>query len=77
VVTGSYDTSSLTNLEQIMQPLANYDYVVSFDYLRSLTDSNNLLPKTLAAQNWIEIKQYDYHAPLGMVRVYTRLPEVN
>lgn len=73
LTTGSYNTSEVNNLGLMLQPISNYDYVITFDYLRSLTDQENLVPKTLELLGFEEIRQLDY-PNLGFIRIYHQLP---
>ncbi len=73
--TGNYDTNAIINLDNTLQSVTNYQNVVLFDYLRSLTDSSNLLPQYLLARNFTESRILDY-PNLGFIRIYTQKPAV-
>ena len=70
VSTGSYDTSTMPDLTTVLQPVTNYQRVIVFDYLRSLTDSRNLVPQTLQSWGWVEEKVLVY-PNIGMIRIYS------
>ncbi|MDO5561556.1 MAG: hypothetical protein Q4G02_02160 [bacterium] len=70
--TGNYDTSQLENLNIVLSPIGNYQNIIVFDYLRSLTDQENLLPKYLTNLGYTETRIYDY-PNLGFIRIYSRL----
>ncbi len=69
--TGSYDTSKLSNLDQLLLPAKNYQYLIVFDYLRSLTDRENLLPQILDDFGFHQSQIYDY-PNLGFIRIYSK-----
>lgn len=73
--TGNYDTSQIERLDQVLLPVFNYDYVIVFDYLRSLTDSQNLLTEFLTDNHYSELKVFEY-PNLGFIRIYIK-PGVN
>jgi hypothetical protein len=74
LATGTYDTKTLGEIEATLSPAFGYNQVIVFDYLRSLTDSNNQIPTTLINNNFVETKIYDYKN-LGFIRVYSQLME--
>lgn len=70
--TGNYDTNQLENLPQILNSALNYQHIIIFDYLRSLTDSQNRLPLFFEANGYFETFQLQYDN-LGIIRIYTRI----
>jgi hypothetical protein len=70
--TGTYAVASLNGqLNSLLAPTTNYQQIISFDYLRSLTDPNNQLPAALEKNGFGEIANYDYNT-LGFIRIYAR-----
>lgn len=69
--TGNYDTNVLPDLNSSLTPVHNYQNVIVFDYLRSLTDSQNLLPKYLLSHGYYESRILDY-PNLGFIRIYSQ-----
>lgn len=67
--TGTYNTSTIPDLRSVLSPINNYQSIIVFDYLRSLTDSQNLLINYLIEHNYQEKKVYDY-PNLGFIRLY-------
>ncbi len=70
LATGNYNTNTLTDLNNSLSPTLNYQEVIVFDYLRSLTDSQNLLPKYLLNHGYYESQILDY-PNLGFIRIYS------
>ncbi len=67
-------TYLLTNKNQIKTLLKNsyqYEYLLLFDYLRVLTDPDNLLPDALKDYGYYEIGILDY-PNIGFVRIYSK-----
>lgn len=58
----------LTNLKEI----SNYQYVLAFEYLRDLTDSQNLLLSEIERYGYREVDRITPSTPIGVVRVYAR-----
>jgi hypothetical protein len=65
---GSYDLGDGI-IPNRMMTMTNYPRVIVFDYLRSLTDRYNIIPKTLEQTGYSEVAIYDYNT-LGFVRVW-------
>lgn len=78
---GSYPTVSLGMLgrtdqektARMLRPVLNerYRYVLVFDYLRDLTDPENLIPTYLQETGYVERDTIDY-PNIGFVRVFSR-----
>lgn len=69
--TGNYDSKTLTDIDSTLQPVLNYQNIIVFDYLRSLTDSRNLLPQYLLAHQYLETRILDY-PNLGFIRIFQK-----
>jgi hypothetical protein len=67
---GVYYLSDLKNPAQTFKSLSDYSYVLVFDYLRDLTDPNDLLLKTVRDLGFKEVGVLDY-PHIGFVRIYT------
>ena len=53
--------------------MKNYRYVIVFDYLRALTDSQNLLPQTLVENGFaLDPGVFLQYPNLGAIKVYKR-----
>lgn len=71
LATGTY---LLTDKNQIKSSLKNfyqYEYLLLFDYLRDLTDPDNLLPTVLKDYGYQEVGVLNY-PNIGFVRIYSR-----
>ncbi len=66
---GGFDTKQLENLDETFEDLTNYRYVLLFDYLRDLTDANNLLEQTILDLGFKASGVLDYPS-IGFVRIY-------
>jgi hypothetical protein len=67
LATSADQHTNTSNLKKIIE----YDYVVTFDYLRDLTDPNRIITQNLIEFGFAEKASYDY-AQLGFVRVWAR-----
>jgi len=67
---GVYYASDLENPAETFKGLSDYSYVLVFDYLRDLTDPDDLLLKTVRDLGFKEIGVLDY-SNIGFVRIYT------
>lgn len=68
--TGERQISQVKDLTDVLKPIANYQYVLVFDYLRTLTDPEDRLLKAVESFDLIGREMIDY-PNLGFVRVYT------
>lgn len=69
--TGTYSLVDKDLALEIIKPASHYQYLLLFDYLRDLTDANNLLPVALKDHGYTEIGALDY-ANIGFVRIYVK-----
>lgn len=69
--TETYDLRTVENPAEEFKSLANYDYVLLFDYLRDLSDPGNQLPDIIRNLGYSETSYLDY-PNIGFVRVYTK-----
>ncbi|MFA6814655.1 MAG: hypothetical protein GX943_01635 [Candidatus Pacebacteria bacterium] len=69
--TGSFYLPNESDLPNKIKVLADYDYVLLFDYLRDLTDPQDQLPSLIKDLGFAEIGVYDY-PNIGFVRIYTK-----
>lgn len=67
--TGNYNTAVLSDLNSSLTPVLHYQNIILFDYLRSLTDSQNLLSQFLLNHGYYESQILDY-PNLGFIRIY-------
>ncbi|MBU1033828.1 glycosyltransferase family 39 protein [Patescibacteria group bacterium] len=67
---GVYYTSDLENPAETFKGLSDYSYVLVFDYLRDLTDPEDVLLKTVRDLGFKEVGVIDY-PNIGFVRIYT------
>jgi len=67
---GVYYFSDLKNPAETFKGLSDYSYVLVFDYLRDLTDPNDLILKTVRDLGFKEVGVLDY-PNIGFVRIYT------
>lgn len=75
ISTGELTTSKVPDLADLIKPIVEYEYVLTFDYLTDLTDSQKLIPKTIEAFGY---KQVDYsdNPGIGFVRIYSKTKSV-
>lgn len=71
LATGTLFIKDVTDLTQQLKPIADYEYVLLFDYLRDLTDPDDLIIAQLKAFGYTERTVIDY-PQIGFVRVYSR-----
>ncbi len=71
ISTGQLKLQASEALTQQIKVVANYRYVLLFDYLRDLTDPDDQLRTELWALGFHEIRALDYPG-IGFVRVFTR-----
>ena len=69
--TDSFYLPNEADLANRLKVLADYDYVLLFDYLRDLTDPENQLPVLIGNLAFEEIGVFDY-PNIGFVRIYTK-----
>ncbi len=67
---GIYYANNLENPAETFKGLSDYSYVLVFDYLRDLTDPDNILLKTVQDLGFKEVGVLDY-PNIGFVRIYT------
>lgn len=72
LATGSYYLANREQVRQLLLPVANYQQVITFDYLTSLTDPHNYLKEVLHDFGYTEKQNYDYNN-LGFIRIYQRV----
>lgn len=65
-----YYSSNLENPAETFKGLSDYSYVLVFDYLRDLTDPNDILLKTVRDLGFKEVGVLDY-PNIGFVHIYT------
>lgn len=68
--TGTFYLDNLENPAEKFKVLSDYHYVLVFDYLRDLTDPNNLLLKIVQDLGFEPIGVLDY-PNIGFVRIYS------
>jgi len=71
IATGSFYANNLPDPQQTLSKTADFQQVLLFDYLRDLTDPDDVLPATLGTLGFVEIGAIDYHN-IGFVRIYQR-----
>ena len=69
LLTGAMHISQVNNLREKLEKITNYDYVLVFDYLRDLTDPDDVLLREIEAFDFRQIDLISY-PNLGFVRVY-------
>lgn len=69
--TGVYYTRQLENPAEALKDLSNYRFVLVFDYLRDLTDPDDLLLKTVQDLGFHPAGVLDYPG-IGFVRIYSK-----
>lgn len=69
--TGTLHINNAPNLSQRVKALSRYRYLLVFDYLRDLTDPDDVLLNELKALGYQEVEVIDY-PNIGFVRVYTQ-----
>ena len=67
---GVYYLNGLKNPAETFKGLSDYSYVLVFDYLRDLTDPDDILLKTAQDLGFKEVGVLDY-PNIGFVRIYT------
>lgn len=68
--TGGFYVNNLDDPAQLLKELSNYRYVLVFDYLRDLTDPDDILLKTVKDLGFSEAGVLDY-SNIGFVRIYS------
>jgi hypothetical protein len=71
LTTGSLNINSVDNLQQQLQPIYNYDFVLVFDYLRDLTDPDDKLLDVVESYGFKQHDLIDF-ANIGFVRIYIK-----
>jgi uncharacterized membrane protein len=74
LTTGSLNINSVDNLQQQLQPIYNYDFVLVFDYLRDLTDPDDKLLDVVESYGFKQHDVIDF-ANIGFVRIYIKDPQ--
>lgn len=69
--TGTLNIASAPNITERLKTLERYRYLLVFDYLRDLTDPNDVLLQEITAFGYKEVQVLDYPG-IGFVRVYTK-----
>ncbi len=69
--TGALTTDVIPDLPEKMKYLTEYDYILVFDHLRTLTDPHDTLLQVVKDFGYREVDQIDY-PNIGFVRVYAR-----
>lgn len=67
---GVYYLNDLENPAETFKELSDYSYILVFDYLRDLTDPDDILLKTVRDLGFKEVGVLDY-PNIGFVRIYT------
>lgn len=75
ISTGKLSTSDVPDLADLLKPVVEYDYVLTFDYLSDLTDSQKLIPKTIESFGFKEVGYLDYPG-IGFIRVFSKTESV-
>jgi hypothetical protein len=71
--TGVFYANDLENPHELFKEASEYQYVLVFDYLRDLTDPDNLLLKVVQDLGFTPVSVLDY-PNIGFVRIYSRSP---
>lgn len=71
--TGVFYANDLENPHEIFKEASQYQYILVFDYLRDLTDPDNLLLKVVQDLGFTPVSVLDY-PNIGFVRIYSRSP---
>lgn len=71
LASGSFYLNSNQDLAEQFKNLADYDYILLFDYLRDLTDPNDQLIKIIKDLGFVEAGLIDY-PNIGFVRIYSQ-----
>lgn len=71
LATGTLSVSQVPDPRALFKPINNYQYVLVFDYLRSLSDPENLIIKEVTAYGFSEIEVID-RPNIGFVRVFAK-----
>jgi hypothetical protein len=69
--TGVYYANNLKNPAEVFKNLADYRYVLIFDYLRDLTDPDDIVLKTIQDLGFKPAGVLDY-PNIGFVRIYSQ-----
>lgn len=75
ISTGKLNASDVPDLADLLKPVVEYDYVLTFDYLSDLTDSQKLIPKTIESFDFKEVGYLDYPG-IGFVRVFSKTESI-
>lgn len=71
LVTGKKNVRDVENLKETLKPIYDKEYILVFDYLRTLTDPNDEILKTIKDFGFVGRGVIDYPG-IGFVRIYTR-----
>lgn len=71
LATGTLAVSQVPDLRALFKPINNYQFVLVFDYLRTLSDPDNLIIKEVTAYGFKEIEVIDT-PNIGFVRVFAK-----
>lgn len=71
LATGTLSVSLIPNMREKFKVINDYQFILVFDYLRSLSDPDNLILKEIEAYGFKEIEAIDT-PNIGFVRVFAR-----
>lgn len=71
LATGTLTADSVEDLSGTLRPITEYQYVLVFDYLRTLTDPQNRIPAAIESFGFEGRGVFDYPG-IGFVRIYSR-----
>ncbi len=69
--TGTLSIKDVADVPQLLKPMTRYKYIVVFDYLRSLSDPDDEIGKTIAAFGYVPVEIIDY-PNIGFTRIYAQ-----
>lgn len=69
--TGTLSVSQVPDLSEKFKTINDYQYVLIFDYLRTLSDPENKIPETVMSFGYKEIEVIDT-PNIGFVRIYAK-----
>ena len=68
---GSLGSLESAEIRDLLKPIADYTYVISFDYLTDLTDPQKRMHDEILKYGFVEAELYDY-PNIGYIRTYVR-----
>jgi len=71
LATGTLSVSQVSDLSEKFKVINDYQYVLVFDYLRTLSDPENKIPATVSSFGFKEIEVIDT-PNIGFVRIYAK-----